>query len=236
MAICSDRLSKKKEETLVDLPSNLEVRDYSCVQPSWATPPCRAECSSVPSWDGLFQASRGLAGLPSGDSQNDLRWWDALWRGIWHSLTAKENFRVERNDQKCLWFYPTADKFTNFFFFSLLFHCPMSGGPDERGRRNPLFVTLGKTPREPIFRHVMITGCNWDNADEPLRSEEARKEWVTEERAGENAVPRIPSRYLPVKDPLRLHQAVDHVGQVILGGDHFRGRVVFIHCCHLFRN
>lgn len=47
-----------------------------------------------------------------------------------------------------------------FFFFSLLFHCPMSGGPDERGRRNPLITTLGKTPREPIFRHVMITGCN----------------------------------------------------------------------------
>lgn len=69
MAICSDRLSKKKEETLVDPPSNLEVRDYSCVQPSWATPPCRAECSSVPPRDRLFQASHGLEGLPSGDSQ-----------------------------------------------------------------------------------------------------------------------------------------------------------------------
>lgn len=69
MAICSDRLSKKKEETLVDPPSNLEVRDYSCVQPSWATPPCRAECSSVPPRDRLFQASHGLEGLPSRDSQ-----------------------------------------------------------------------------------------------------------------------------------------------------------------------
>lgn len=133
MAICSDRLSKKKEETLVDLPSNLEVRDYSCVQPSWATPPCRAECSSVPSWAGLFQASRGLAGLPSGDSQNDLRWWDALWRGIWHSLTAKENFRVERNDQKRLWFYPTADKFTNFFFFHYYFTVQCQGAQMKEG-------------------------------------------------------------------------------------------------------
>lgn len=160
MAICSDRLSKKKEETLVDPPSNLEVRDYSCVQPSWATPPCGAECSSVPPRDRLFQASHGLEGLP-----NNLRWWDALWRGIWHLLTAKENFRVERNDHNRLWFYPTADKFTNFhlFIFSLLFHCPMSRGPDERERRNPLFVILGKT-RESIFRRVTITGYNWDNA------------------------------------------------------------------------
>lgn len=69
MAICSDRMSKKREETLVDLPSNYEVRDYSCVQPSWATSPCRAECNLVPPWEGLLQASRRLARLPSRDYQ-----------------------------------------------------------------------------------------------------------------------------------------------------------------------
>ena len=42
--------------------------------------------------------------------------------------------------------------------------------------------------------------------------------------------------WVPVKDPLRLHHAVDDVDQVVLGCDHFRGRVVLVHRRHLFQN
>ena len=73
---------------------------------------------------------------------------------------------------------------------------------------------------------------------------EVRKEWVTREMARAMrrlscAPPQVPpkaSLRIPVKDPLWLHHAVDHMGHVVLGRDHFRGRVVFIHSWDLFQN
>lgn len=70
---------------------------------------------------------------------------------------------------------------------------------------------------------------------------EVRKEWVTKQRAREMmrlSYAGYPVFYpkIPVKDPLWLHQAVENMGHVILGCDHFWGRVVFVHCHDLFQN